>query len=82
MVAKIAGDWKTLNEEQKQPYVDLSKEDKLRYLFPANLHRYQREKKVYDEVKAKKEEEEEKNNGCKGKRDKPKSKGAPNPLFE
>lgn len=53
VVARIAADWKTLTEEEKQPFVDKSKEDKERYV---------REKGVYDENKAKQALEEEKNN--------------------
>lgn len=48
VVAKIAADWKNLTDEQKQPFVEQSKEDKLRYL---------REKEAYDEQKRKEEEE-------------------------
>lgn len=48
VVAKIAQDWKDLTDEQKQPYVEKSKEDKMRYI---------REKEVYDEKKRKEEEE-------------------------
>ena len=59
VVAKIAADWKTLTEEQKQPYVEQSNKDKLRY---------NREKERYKENKAKNEVEEEKVNGCAAKR--------------
>ena len=48
VVARIAADWKTLTDEQKEPFVELSKQDKLRYL---------REKEAYDEQKRKEEEE-------------------------
>jgi len=66
VVAKIAADWKYLTEEEKLPFVEKSREDKLRYI---------REKEVYEENRHKKEEEEEKNNkGCKQKRGK-KSEG-------
>lgn len=53
VVARIAGNWKTLTEEEKQPFVDMSKQDKERYV---------REKNVYDENKAKQAQEEEKFN--------------------
>jgi len=59
VVAKIAADWKTLNEEQKEPYNAQSKADKLRYV---------QEKQVYEEKRAKKEEEEEKYNEQQNKR--------------
>lgn len=39
IVAKIAKDWKQLSEEEKQPYIEKSNEDKLRYM---------REKEAYD----------------------------------
>ena len=48
VVAKIASNWKTLNEEEKQPYVEKSNQDKLRYV---------REKEAYDERKRKEEED-------------------------
>lgn len=48
VVAKIAQDWKRLPEEQKQPFVEQSNEDKKRYI---------REKEEYDERKRKEEEE-------------------------
>lgn len=48
VVAKIASDWKLLTEEEKQPYVEKSKQDKLRYIH---------EKEAYDERKRKEEEE-------------------------
>lgn len=48
VVAKIAADWKTLSDEQKQPYVEKSNLDKQRYI---------REKEAYDERKRKEEEE-------------------------
>lgn len=54
VVARIAADWKQLTDEQKLPFVELSNADKARYV---------REKKVYEETKAKKEEEEDKQNG-------------------
>ena len=40
IVSKIAGNWKGLTEEQKQPYVEMSKADKVRY---------NQEKKIYDD---------------------------------
>ena len=42
VVAKIAGDWKLLSEEEKQPFVEKSNADKQRYI---------REKEVYEEEK-------------------------------
>jgi hypothetical protein len=48
VVAKIARDWKELNEEQKQPYVEKSNADKRRYVI---------DKQEYDERKKKEEEE-------------------------
>jgi hypothetical protein len=61
VVARIAADWKQLTDEQKLPFVELSNADKARYV---------REKKVYEETKAKKEEEEDKQNGWRQKRTK------------
>lgn len=64
VVARIAKDWKALNEEEKAPFVEKSKEDKLRYV---------REKKAYDEIKQKEEEEandEEEKDNWKWKRNK------------
>ena len=48
VVAKIAADWKCLTEEQKEPFVAKSTQDKQRYL---------REKEIYDERKRKEQEE-------------------------
>lgn len=48
VVAKIAADWKLLSEEQKEPFVAKSTQDKQRYV---------REKEIYDERKRKEEEE-------------------------
>lgn len=48
IVSKIAGNWKSLTEEQKQPYLQLSNADKLRYT---------QEKKIY-EGKLKEEQKE------------------------
>lgn len=31
IVSKIAGNWKQLTDEQKQPFIELSKADKIRY---------------------------------------------------
>ena len=50
VVSKIAANWKQLTEEEKAPYVERSKQDKLRYI---------REKEIYDEQKRKEEEEAE-----------------------
>lgn len=49
VVAKIAQDWKHLTDEQKQPFVEKSKEDKMRYV---------REKEAYDEKRRNEEEKE------------------------
>lgn len=56
IVSKVAQQWKGLTEEQKKPYEELSKADKLRYI---------REKEAYEERVAKAAEdakEEAKNN--------------------
>jgi hypothetical protein len=47
VVAKIAVNWKALNEDEKAPYIEKSKEDKERYV---------REKAVYEEVLKEREE--------------------------
>lgn len=48
VVSRIAKDWKKLPDEQKQPFVEQSTEDKKRYI---------REKEEFDEKKRKEEEE-------------------------
>lgn len=68
VVARIAANWKLLTEEEKQPFVNQSKQDKLRYV---------QEKQVYEENRAKKEEEEDKLRGCKNKRGKKSSNKGP-----
>jgi hypothetical protein len=53
VVAKIASEWKTLTDEQKIPFVEKSKQDKLRYI---------QEKEVFDEKKRKEEEDAQEEN--------------------
>lgn len=76
VVSKIAQDWKGLTEDQKQPYVEKSKEDKLRYI---------REKEIYDEKKRKEEEEageDEENKYNPNKKENKRNRGSSSKNYE
>lgn len=76
VVSKIAQDWKNLTEEQKQPYVERSKQDKMRYI---------QEKEAYDERKRKEEEEagnNEENKYASNRKDNKRNRGSSSKNYD